>query len=179
MGDLVDIPGIHGLQAKEGFLFGVDGVGMQGGGFIKRLNNDRVMTPIYIRFISGKWQLDGQDVIISDLWRYTDTEAPVDPRYITNIKLANARFAMATPPDLIPYYSVAASPRFPSGTKIFVPGLQQFGGMFEVQDCGGAFGPDSQRFDIYVGQNMSKALEFIRLGPARSDLVVYQLVPAS
>ncbi len=179
MGDLVDIPGIQGLKAKDGFLYGVDGIGMQGGGYIWRLNNNRKLKPIYIRYIAGEWKLGDQKVVVSDQWRYGDTGSSVDPASIENIRLADARFAIDTPPNLTPYSSVAASPRFPLGTKLFVPGLLQYGGLFEVKDYGGAFGPDSQRFDVYVGEEMSAALNFIRIGSARMNLVVYQLEPAA
>jgi hypothetical protein len=177
LGDLVDIPGIQNLKAKDGFLFGVDGIGMQGGGYIWRLNDAHQMAPIYISYIAGHWELDGQDVVISDQWRYRDGGNSVDLSQIANIRLADARFAMVDEPALTPDYSVAASPRFPIGTQLYVPGLAAYGGKFEVQDRGGAFGPDSQRFDIYVGKDINSALTFIRLGPARSNLPVYALEP--
>jgi 3D (Asp-Asp-Asp) domain-containing protein len=179
MGDLVDIPGIQGLKAKDGFLFGVDGIGMQGGGYIWRLNAERQYVPIYITYIKGDWTLGGESVTISDEWRYTESGQPVDTQQISKIRLTNARFAMVDAPKLIPNYSVAAPLRFPSGSKIYVPGLQAFGGTFEVQDCGGAFGPDSRRFDLYVGTNINDAVKFIRLNDARSNLPVYILQPIS
>jgi hypothetical protein len=175
MGDMVDIPGIQNLKAKDGFLFGVYGIGMQGGGYIWRLNKDHQMAPIYISYIAGHWELNGENVIISDQWRYEDGGKSVDQDQIANIRLVDARFAMMDEPTLTPYYSVAASPRIPIGTQLYVPGLAAYGGKFEVQDRGGAFGPDSQRFDIYVGKDINSALEFIRLGPARSNLPVYAL----
>lgn len=177
LGDMVDIPGIGGVKAKEGFLFGVDGIGMQGGGYVMGMNKHNKIVSMYIRYIAGEWKLDGQNVLISDQWRYKESGEQVELSRIGEIRLGDARFAIAEPPDLTPYYSVAASPRFAIGTKLFVPGLQQFGGQFEVQDRGGAFDINSQRFDIYVGQEMSEALKFIRLGPARSDLEVYVLEP--
>ncbi len=179
MGDLVDIPGIQGLQAKDGFLFGVDGIGMQGGGYIWRLNAERKLMPIYITYIKGDWTLGGESVTISDEWRYTESGEPVDKNIISKIRLTNARFAMVDAPKLIPNYSIAAPLRFPSGSKIYVPGLQEFGGTFEVQDCGGAFGPDSKRFDLYVGTNINDAVKFIRLNDARANLPVFILQPIS
>jgi hypothetical protein len=179
LGDLVDIPGIQGLKAKDGFLFGVDGIGMQGGGYIWRLNAQRQYVPIYITYIKGDWTLGDESVTISDEWRYTESGEPVDTQLISKIRLTNARFAMVDAPKLIPNYSVAAPLRFPSGSKIYVPGLEAFGGTFEVQDCGGAFGPESKRFDLYVGTNINDAVKFIRLNDARSNLPVFILQPIS
>jgi hypothetical protein len=176
MGNRVDIPGVGNLQAKDGFLYGVDGIGMQGGGFVQGLNRQGVLDTFYIRYISGHWELDGDDVFIKDEWYYSATGEVVPSSQIGKILLAEARFAMVDEPQLTPYYSLAAPTRFEIGTKLFVPGLESFGGIFEVQDRGGAFGKDSQRFDIYVGREMEKALEWFRLGPDRSDLVVYSLV---
>lgn len=176
MGDRLDIPGVGGVQAKEGFLYGVDGIGMQGGGFVQGINHQGVLDTFYIRYISGHWELDGKDVFIQDEWYYSETGEVVPTVLIGKILLSDARFAMDKEPHLTPYYSVAAPTRFEIGTKIYVPGLESFGGIFEVQDRGGSFGKDSQRFDIYVGREMEKALEWFRLGAMRSDLVVYILV---
>ncbi|MDD5368525.1 MAG: hypothetical protein PHQ40_05535 [Anaerolineaceae bacterium] len=175
-GDRLDVPGIQGVQAKEGFLYGVDGLGMQGGGFIYMMNIQGEYEKRYIRYISGHWELDGEDVIISNQWVYAKTGKAVDTKFISKILLADGRFSLANEPNLTPYYSVAASRDFKIGDKLYVPGLVSYGGIFEVQDRGGAFGPNSQRFDLFVGNDMSRALEWIRLGPARSNLVVYRLV---
>lgn len=178
-GDQVEIPGILGLTAKEDFLFGVDGVGMQGSGVIWRLDANRQMQPINIRYIAGHWELDGQDVIIEDYWYYAADHRPVDAQLIPKIRLVDARFAISPGNQLIPYYSVAAPPRFDDGTLLYVPELIEYGGLFEVQDRGGAYGPNSRRFDVYVGKGMGKAVDWLRLGARRSDLAVYQLLPSS
>jgi len=175
MGDLIDIPGIIGLQAKEEFLFSVAGIAMQGGGIIHRMDDDRVVRPLYIKYIAGSWVLDGKDVYVTDQWYYSDTGEIVPTDQISFIRIGEPRFSILPEPDLIPYYSVAASYRFPIGTKIYVPDLQGYGGIFEVDDRGGAFDQDSLRFDIFVGKNMDRALEWIRLDTARHNLDVYVL----
>jgi hypothetical protein len=179
MGNMVYVPGAWGVMAKEGFLYGVDGIGMQGGGYIWRKGDDKKDHRLYIKYISGHWELDGRDVNITDHWYYKDNGEIVDTSLISKIRLSDdAKFSVMPDPELSPYYSVAAPSRFDLGTKIFVPGLKNYNeGVFEIQDRGGAFESDSQRFDIYVGQDLNRALEFLRLGPARSNLDVYQLVP--
>jgi hypothetical protein len=179
MGNLAPIPGIKGLEAKEDFLFGVSGVGMQGSGTIWRLDDQRVLRPINLRYISGHWVLNGRDVVIEDKWYYADDQSPVARDLIRKIRLTDARFAILPEIQLTPYYSVAAPPEFDTGTQIFVPSLTNYGGLFEVQDRGGAFGPDSQRFDVYVGKKIDHALDWLAQGEARSNLVVYTLIPKS
>jgi hypothetical protein len=174
-GDLVDIPGIQGLEAKEDFLFALDGIGMQGGGYIHRVYPRQGALNYYIKYISGHWELGNEDVIIEDEWYFARDHSPVNADQFSRIRLKEAKFSIMPDPQLIPYYSVAASTRFEIGTQIYVPGLAAYGGLFEVQDRGGAFSKDSQRFDIYVGSEMETALEWIRLDRARSNLPVYVL----
>lgn len=179
MGNMVYVPGAWGIMAKEGFLYGVDGIGMQGGGYIWRKGDDKQMHRMYIKYISGRWELDGRDVCITDHWYYKDTGELVDPNQVYKIRLSDdSKFSIMPDPELTPYYSVAAPSRFDLGTKIFVPGLKNYNqGIFEIQDRGGAFEATTNRFDIYVGQDLNRALELLRLGPARSNLIVYQLIP--
>ncbi len=176
-GSQMDIPGILGLQAKEDFLYSIYGVGMQGTGVIKRMDDHRTMQTIYIKYISGHWELDGEEVLIADYWYYAESGAAVPADQVSKIRLVDAKFSIVSEPKLTPYFSVAASNRFGMGTWLFVPGLDTYGGIFEVQDRGGAFGPQSQRFDLYVGKELDLALDWLRLDDLRKNLVVYVLSP--
>ena len=175
-GDLVEIPGIQGIKAKEDFLFAVDGIGMQGGGYIRRVEPGIGRLDYYIKYISGHWQLGDRDVIIEDEWYFASDHAPVDPRQIQRIRLNHSKFSIMTDPKLIPFYSIAAPARFPIGAQVFVPALASYGGLFEVQDRGGAFSKDAERFDVFVGTEMEEALNWFRLDQARSNLPVYMLI---
>lgn len=150
---------------------------MQGTGVIRRMDDHRVMQTIYIKYISGHWELDGEDVLIADYWYYAGSGEAVPADQVDEIHLVDAKFSIVPEPTLTPYFSVAASNRFDMGTWLFVPGLDSYGGIFEVQDRGGAFGLQSQRFDLYVGKEMDLALEWLRLDGKRKNLVVYTLSP--
>lgn len=146
-GPLVRIPGLENYKARKDFLFSYTGVAMQGTGYFKRDGNTTM-----IHYEKGHWELKGQRVEISDHWYYSKTHLPVPLHLLPNIKLVDAKFALGPGKNLTDYYSLAAPPNFPIGTYVYIPDLAHLndGGLFEIQDRGGAFRENAHRFDLYA-----------------------------
>ncbi|MEZ4510376.1 MAG: RHS repeat-associated core domain-containing protein [Chloroflexota bacterium] len=175
-GQLRNVPGISGIQAKDDFLFSRGGVVMQGTGVVQ---NTGQKTFIHITNAHQLYWVDsaGNKIIHqSGQWVNAETGTPGQIARIGNPQ--DAIFALGTGRDLTPYYSVAGPSEYEMGTLIYIPqtiSLTSTNGVFEVQDRGGAI--EGRTFDVFVGQGFANSDHWFANRP--QNPMGYMLIPIS
>jgi RHS repeat-associated protein len=151
IGPQVPVPGHDYLSVPDDFLYSRYGVGMQGTGAVEKGD-----ITYYVSYASGHWEHSGNRVYLyNGQWlNYMDNS--VFRGDIEGIKLVNASFTVSrTPPDLIPYFSLAGHRDGPPrGSYVFVPSLindTPYMGLFRIDDRCHACATDPLTVDLYVG----------------------------
>ena len=180
-GPRVNVNGVAGQQAREDFLFGSGGVIMQGTGVLEDGTLIHIANPHDMR-----WSRGGQVIVHTEGfgWHYAGTSERTGLAGASIMNRDEAVFRLgAGRQGLEPYYSVAAPSSIEMGTLLYSPDLQPYtpyGGVFEVQDRGGAI--TGRSMDLFVGQGFANSDAWLYTPPtstARVGAQVYQLIPLS
>jgi 3D (Asp-Asp-Asp) domain-containing protein len=170
------VRGLPGREARKDFLFGPEGVPMQGSGILE--STGELIEITNPRDVGG--------------WVDREGNQTHDYRRLYSIAEPDAAVFGLSRKELVPFYSVARSlgnQVVPTGTLLFVGGLEDLlhehgvdghDGIVRVMDAGGDVQPT--QLDLFVGPQTSRIYQLFvswTNDPRHSSLPVYKLLPSS